>query len=51
MDQEDEQVRFINALARIGFSPMERQGFIEVSGCVNIAMLGLLSADQVLVVV
>ena len=47
MDQEDEQVQFINALARIGFSPMERQGFIEVSGCVNIAMLGLLSADQV----
>jgi len=40
-------VRFINALARIGFSPIEHQGFIEVSSCVNIAMLGLLSSDQV----
>jgi hypothetical protein len=43
----DEQAHFENALARVGFSPIEHQGFIEASGCINIAMLGLLSPEQV----
>jgi len=43
----EERARFENALARIGFSPDERQGFIEVNGCRNVAMLDLLSPEQI----
>jgi hypothetical protein len=42
-----ERVAFENALARIGFGPEERQAFIAASGCTNIAMMGLLPADQI----
>jgi hypothetical protein len=40
-------VDFEAALARIGFGPQERTAIIDMSGCRNIAMLGLLTADQV----
>ncbi len=44
---EQERVLFDNALARIGFSPNERNAFIQASGCVNAAMMGLLSSEQI----
>jgi hypothetical protein len=42
-----ERIAFENALARIGFGPEERREFIASSGCTNIAMMGLLPAEQV----
>ncbi len=42
-----ERIAFENALARIGFGPDERRAFIAASGCTNIAMMGLLPAEQV----
>jgi hypothetical protein len=42
-----ERVAFETALSRIGFTNNEREAFIEMSGCLNIAMMGLLPADQV----
>jgi hypothetical protein len=44
---DDPRLAFENALSRIGFGLDERQAFIASSGCTNIAMLGLLSADQI----
>jgi hypothetical protein len=44
---DDPRLAFENALSRIGFGPDERQAFIASSGCTNIAMFGLLSADQI----
>jgi len=44
---DEQRIAFENALARIGFSPNERQAFIQTSGCTNIAMLGILPADQI----
>jgi hypothetical protein len=44
---DEQRIAFENALARIGFSPNERQAFIKTSGCTNIAMLGILPADQI----
>jgi hypothetical protein len=43
----NKRARFENALARIGFSPEERLAFIQASGCTNVAMIGLLSTDQI----
>jgi hypothetical protein len=40
-------MEFEDLLTRIGFGPMERAAIIEMSGCRNIAMLGLLTIDQV----
>jgi len=34
-------------LIRIGFSPEQREAVIDTSGCVNVAMIGLLTADQI----
>jgi hypothetical protein len=42
-----ERVVFETALSRIGFANNEREAFIEMSGCSNMAMMGLLPADQV----
>jgi hypothetical protein len=44
---DNERIAFENALARTGFGPDERQAFIVSSGCINIAMIGLLPADQI----
>jgi hypothetical protein len=38
---------FRAALNRIGFTPMEQEAIIEYTGCRNIAMLGLLSEDDI----
>jgi hypothetical protein len=38
---------FNAALERIGLGQGQRNAIIETSGCCNIAMIGLLSADQV----
>jgi hypothetical protein len=43
----DEQARFENALAWIRFAPIERQMLIEASGCVSVAMIVLLSPEQI----
>jgi hypothetical protein len=43
----DPAVDFEDALARIGFGPPEREAIITMSGCRNIAMLGILTVDQV----
>jgi hypothetical protein len=43
----DPAVEFEDALTRIGFGPPERQAIMTMSGCQNIAMLGILTADQV----
>jgi hypothetical protein len=40
-------IAFEDALMRIGFGLPERTAIIEMSGCRNIAMLGLLTTDQV----
>jgi hypothetical protein len=44
---DDQRAAFENALARTGFAPDECQAFIAASGCINMAMMGLLSADQI----
>jgi hypothetical protein len=38
---------FSTALERIGFEQEQRDAIIETNGCRNMAMLGLLSADQI----
>jgi hypothetical protein len=40
-------IEFEDTLMRIGFGLPERMAIIEMSGCLNIAMLGLLTIDQV----
>jgi hypothetical protein len=42
-----DRITFEDALARIGLDPDECQAFIAQSGCTNVAMMGLLPADQV----
>jgi hypothetical protein len=41
------EVDFRAALNRIGFTPDEQGAIIEYTGCRNIAMLGLLSEDDI----
>jgi len=41
------QQDFVAALDRIGLEPEQRNAIIETSGCINIAMLGLLTSSQV----
>jgi hypothetical protein len=38
---------FDAVLSRIGFNQPQRDAIIEASGCQNVAMIGLLTADQV----
>jgi hypothetical protein len=47
MDLDPERDLFENALAHIGFGLNERNAFIQASGCVNAAMMGLLSSEQI----
>jgi hypothetical protein len=47
MDPDPERVYFENALARIGFGLTERNAFIQASSCLNAAMMGLLSSEQI----
>jgi hypothetical protein len=47
MDLDPERNLFENALAHIGFGLNERNAFIQASGCVNAAMMGLLSSEQI----
>jgi hypothetical protein len=42
-----DQQEFENVLKRIGFGQQERDAFIQASGCINIAMIGLLTIDQI----
>ena len=41
------QQDFLSALERVGFNQDQRIAIVETSGCLNMAMLGLLSATQV----
>ncbi len=41
------QQDFLAALERVGFNQDQRIAIVETSGCLNMAMLGLLSAMQV----
>jgi len=41
------QQDFVAALDRIGFEPEQRNAIIQTSGCINMAMLGLLTSSQV----
>ena len=47
MDLDPERDLFENALAHIGFGLNEQNAFIQASSCVNVAMMGLLSSEQI----
>jgi riboflavin synthase len=41
------QVAFMAALGRIGFAPVAQQEIIAYTGCANIAMLGLMTPEDI----
>jgi hypothetical protein len=42
-----QRAEFDAILIRIGFSPAQREAVIDTSGCINVAMIGLLTTDQI----